>query len=98
MRLAVYLSAALMILWSGPVLAQSWVEYRNTEWRFGINFPGEPTAEEIAWTSEDNLPVPAMRFSASRGNSTYSVIVVRGLRQSLDPKPTRLRITASSAK
>lgn len=82
MRLAVYLSAALMILWPGPVLAQSWTEYRNMEWRFGINFPGEPTAEEIEWTSEDNLPVPAVRFSASRGDSTYSVIVAdyRGAR------------------
>ena len=74
MRLAIFLSAALVIFSSGPVLAQGWAEYKNTEWRFGINFPGEPVAEEIEWISEDDLPVPAMRWSASRGDSTYSVI------------------------
>lgn len=74
MRLAVFLSTALMIFSSGPVLAQGWAEYKNLEWRFGINFPGQPTAEEIEWISEDDLPVPAMRWSASRGDSTYSVI------------------------
>ena len=75
MRFLVFISAAFMIFGSSPVLAQSWAEYRNTEWRFGINFPGEPVAEEIEWFSEDDLPVPAIRFSASRGDSTYSVIV-----------------------
>ena len=74
MRLATFLWVTLVVLWSGPVFAQGSIDYRNAEWRFGINFPGEPTAEDIEWTSEDNLPIPARRFSASRGNSTYSVI------------------------
>lgn len=83
MRLASFLwAAALALLWSGAGLAQGWAEYRNTEWRFGVNFPGEPTVESIEWFSEDNLPVPARRFSTSHGNSTYSVIVAdyRGAR------------------
>jgi hypothetical protein len=74
MRLATILIAALVLLWSGPVSAQAWEEYRNTEWRFGTNYPGEPTSEDIEWTSEEDLPIPARKFTVTRGNSTFSVI------------------------
>jgi hypothetical protein len=65
-----------------PAYSQDWVDYQNFEWRFGINFPGQPMADNIEWTSEDNLRVPARKFTASRENSTYSVIVAdyRGAR------------------
>ncbi len=82
MRLATFLWVALVVLWSGPVFAQGSIDYRNVEWRFGVNFPSEPTAEDIEWFSEDNLPIPARKFTASRGNNTYSLIAAdyRGAR------------------
>ena len=75
MRLLKILPAAMMLLWSGAASAQAWIQYENEEWRFGANFPEQPTVEEIEWISEDELPVPARKFSATRGDSTYSVIV-----------------------
>lgn len=76
MRMMKLLPALMFVLWSGAASAQAWVEYENEEWRFGANFPQEPTAEAIEWITEDDIAAPAMRFSASRGNNIYSVIVV----------------------
>jgi len=75
MRVLALLPMLLIALWPSAAGAQAWIEYKNAEWRFGVNFPAEPTAEEVEWISEDDLPVPAVRFSASRGGANYSVTV-----------------------
>ena len=75
MRLARFFCAAAIMLAAAPASAQGWQEYRNTEWRFAVNFLGEPTSEEVEWIDEDDMAVPARRFTATRGNATYSVTV-----------------------
>jgi hypothetical protein len=65
--------AVLLLVSAGAAHAQAWIEYRNEEWRFAINFPEQPTAREVEWISEDDLAVPAVRFETRRGESVYSV-------------------------
>ncbi|MGH9784581.1 MAG: hypothetical protein ACRD88_10370 [Terriglobia bacterium] len=56
--------------------AQEWIEYRNREDRFQINFPGQPTVREIAYPSELGEQVPARVYTAKEGPATYSLTVV----------------------
>ena len=69
------LSATLILLLSGPSLAQ-WIEYGNVEEGFFVNFPGEPTAEEIIWESEYGAPLPARVYTVDTDRGTYAVTVV----------------------
>jgi len=75
MRLLKLLAAVLLTVWAGGAHAQAWIEYKNTDWRFAVNFPQEPTVEEIEWITEDDTAIPARKFTATRGNNIYSVIV-----------------------
>lgn len=69
------LSATLILLLSGPSLAQ-WIEYPNVEEGFFVNFPGEPAAEEITWASEYGANLPARVYSVETDRGRYSVTVV----------------------
>ncbi len=71
-----YLLAPLLLLASGSALAQSWIEYRNIEEGFGVNFPAEPTVEEIVWQSEYGAALPARVYRAETPRGTFSMTVV----------------------
>lgn len=69
------LSAVLILLLSGPSFGQ-WIEYPNIEDGFFINFPGEPSVEEITWESEYEATFPARIYSVETDRGNYSVTVV----------------------
>jgi len=70
------LSAALILLLSAPSFAQGWIEYPRVEDGFFVNFPGEPTIEDIAWASEYGATFPARAYSVDTDRGRYSMTVV----------------------
>ncbi len=76
MGFAKLVPAALLVFWTHAAAAQAWIEFKNEEVRFAVNFPEQPVAEDIEWISEDDAPLPAQKFTAQRGDSIFSVIVV----------------------
>lgn len=70
------LSAAVMLFASGPSFAQGWIEYRDLEQGFGVNFPGEPTVEESSWQSQFGASLPARIYRADTPRGDYSITVV----------------------
>ena len=49
-----------MLLGSSAAFAQGWIEYRDLERGFGVNFPGEPTVEDTTWESQFGATLPAV--------------------------------------
>ncbi len=76
MRLMLIASAALALSMSGPLLAQEWIEFASPEDRFTCNFPSEPNITETTYRSEYGADLPARVYSATEGQSRYSVTVV----------------------
>ncbi len=70
------LSSALILLGPGLACAQGWIEYRNIDEGFGVNFPGEPTVEEFVWESEYGAALPARLYRTETPRGTYSMTVV----------------------
>ncbi|MSV36249.1 MAG: hypothetical protein EXQ47_11735 [Bryobacterales bacterium] len=75
MRL-IFISTALMVSLSGTLFAQEWIEYASREDRFTCNFPGQPKVTAITYQSQIGAELPARVYSASQGQSRYSVTVV----------------------
>jgi hypothetical protein len=73
-----------VILASVPALAQQWIDYVNTEYRFRINFPVEPIERDTAYVSAGGLSLTARTFSAEQDASRYRVSVVRFLSDIVD--------------
>ena len=67
MRLLPLVSAAVVLLMSGPAFAQEWIEYASQEDFFTVNFPSEPTVQEITYPTEYRVTY--------RGASTASKMV-----------------------
>jgi hypothetical protein len=76
MRLMPLISAALVLSMSEPSFAQEWIEYASREDRFTCNFPSEPKRTETTYRSEYGADLPARVYSATQGQSRYSVTVV----------------------
>ena len=76
MRLMPLISAALLLSISGPSFAQEWIEFANRQDRFTCNFPSEPKVTETTYRSEYRADLPARVYSATQGQSRYSVTVV----------------------
>ena len=76
MRLMLIISAALALSMPGPLLAQEWIEFASPEDRFTCNFPSEPDITETTYRSEYGADLPARVYSATEGQSRYSVTVV----------------------
>ena len=77
MRLpGVSLAAILVFSFSSALFAQGWIEYRDLEQGFGVNFPGEPTVEEIVWNSQFGAALPARVYTAESARGRYSITVV----------------------
>ena len=77
-RLMPFISAALVlsISGSGPSFAQEWVEFASREERFTCIFPAQPKVTETTWSSEYGAVLPARFYSATQGQSRYSLTVV----------------------
>jgi hypothetical protein len=76
MRLTRLISTALVICVSGPLFAQEWIEYANREDRFTCNFPSQPKVTETTYRSQMGADLPARIYSASQGQSRYSITVI----------------------
>jgi hypothetical protein len=75
MRFARLAAAALVLVLGTPALAQDWIDFESREDHFSINFPSQPTVENIEWTSSEDDVVPARKYTAMRGAAKYQVIV-----------------------
>ena len=76
MRSIPLVSAALLLSFSGPLFAQEWIEYANREDRFTANFPSQPKIANSIYRSQMGADLPARVYSASQGQSRYSMTVV----------------------
>src|SRR5579862_383164 len=76
MRLMPLISTGLVLCISGPLFAQEWIEFANRENRFTCNFPVQPTITDTTYKSEHGAELPAKVYSATQGQSRYSVTVV----------------------
>src|SRR5258705_3388938 len=76
MRRISVMTAALILLVSGPSFAQEWIQYASKADLFGVNFPSEPKVQDIAYATEFGITLPAHVYSADQGQSRYSVTAV----------------------
>jgi len=72
----ILISTALALSISGSLFAQEWIEFASREDRFTCNFPSQPKVTEITYRSQHEADLPARVYSASQGQSRYSVTVV----------------------
>jgi hypothetical protein len=81
MRAVCFIPAIVAAFLSTAVSAQVWEEYVNREDFFQVNFPGEPTVNQIQYKTVKGTMLPAKVFSAtapagSITSGTYRVTVV----------------------
>src|SRR5262249_46835279 len=69
-------AAACMLLVGRPLLAQEWIRYQNTDDRFAVSAPGQPTVEKSKWKSEYNSMFPATTYRWEQGQNRYTATVV----------------------
>jgi hypothetical protein len=75
MRLTPLIATTLVLSISGPLFAQD-VEFASREDRFTCVFPTQPKVTETMYQSQHEAYLPARVYSASQGQSRYSVTVV----------------------
>ena len=75
-RLILLVSAGLILCSSVLAFAQEWIEFASREERLTCLFPTQPKITETAWTSEFGAILPARIYSATQGQSRYSLTVV----------------------
>ncbi len=76
MRVISLMAAAFFLVLSGSAVAQEWIEFKSVEDRFTANFPGQPTITQTTYTSQFGADLPARVYSATQGQSRYSLTVV----------------------
>src|SRR3989442_8315947 len=77
MRRTAIVPAALLLLTSGPALAQEPIDYVSKVDYFSINMPSAPKIEETTYPDEYRLaPLPARVYTADQGRNHYKVTVV----------------------
>src|SRR3977135_3436379 len=76
MRFIPLVSTTLVLSVSGPLFAQEWIEFASREDRFTCNFPTQPKVTETTYRSQHEADLPARVYSATQGQSRYSVTVV----------------------
>ena len=77
MRVRLMLVAvALILAVSRPAFSQEWIEFASQEERLTCLFPTQPKVTETTWVSEYGAILPARVYSATQGQSRYSLTVV----------------------
>ena len=76
MRHAALVSLCLIFLVPTAGHTQAWQEFVTIEDRFRVYFPDEPMAEEIMYMIEDDVAIPARRWSVQLADEYYTVTVV----------------------
>ena len=67
---------AVLLFMSGAGYAQEWIEYASRSDMFTVNFPGQPTVQDINWETEYRITIPGRVHRYDDGQSHYSVTVV----------------------
>jgi len=76
MRFLSSICLLVAVLVASPVSAQQWLDYVNHEYRFSINFPAEPSEEEISYLRADGSALPARSFIAETDNGRFAVTAI----------------------
>ena len=76
MRRILLIAAALSLFISGPCFAQEWIEYASQRDFFTVNFPSDPKVQDITYTTEYGITLPARVYSSADGANRYSVTAV----------------------
>jgi hypothetical protein len=76
MRLTPIFAIALMLCVPKLLFAQEWIEFASREDRFTCNFPSSPKVTQTTYRSEHGADLPARVYTATQGQSRYSVTVV----------------------
>lgn len=76
MRLTPWIATTLALCIAAPVFAQEWIEFASREDRFTCNFPSQPKVTETTYRSQYEADLPTRVYSATQGQSRYSVTVV----------------------
>ena len=81
MRLPSLAAAIFVLSISTPSFTQQWFELEWKEYEsqidsFGVSFPGEPTVEDIAYTTEYQMTIPSRVYKRDVGPNRYSVTAV----------------------
>jgi len=66
----------MMLVMGRTSYAQEWIQYASKADLFAVNFPGEPKAQDITFTTEFGISLPGHVYTADQGQSHYSVTVV----------------------
>ncbi len=71
-------SGMLALLMSGSAFAQgfTWTDYLSREDYFSVSFPGEPVIEEMTYSTEYRITLPARVYLYEDGAYRFSVTVV----------------------
>ena len=56
--------AALILLMSASSYAGEWIQYASKTDLFGVNFPAEPKVQDITYTTEYRIDLPARLYTA----------------------------------
>jgi hypothetical protein len=65
-----------LVLCCSIAFAQEWIEFSSREERLTCLFPAQPKVTNTAWTTEFGAILPARIYSATQGQSRYSLTVV----------------------
>ncbi len=81
MRFVSLIPAVLALFFANAACAQEWDEYVNRENFFTVNFPGEPTMQQVPYSTAKGTKLTARVFTAKADPKsilagTYSMTVV----------------------
>ena len=76
MRLIPLTAAALILFTCEPATAQNWREFTSQKDFFIVNFPGEPTVQDVTYPTEFGINLPGRVYSVEDGSNRYSITVV----------------------
>ena len=67
---------AFVLIMSRGGRAQEWIEYVSKTDLFTVNFPGQPTVQDIKWETEYRITIPGHVHTYDAGGSHYLVTAV----------------------
>src|SRR5262245_66173088 len=76
MRRSILIASSVVLVMSSTLVAQEWIEFASRDDRFTCNFPTQPKITQTTYRSQHEADLPARIYSASQGQSRFSVTVV----------------------
>lgn len=76
MRFMSFIPAVVALFISSAASAQAWEEYVNRGDFFTVNFPGDPTVQEISYKTAKGTSLPAHVYTAQDAKGRYTMTVV----------------------